>query len=349
MAVIDEPHEIGGGAVATGRSEVAKRLVAPRGVEWVLGNRQQFEMGVAKVLRMRRQLGRQLAIGQPAVAFLRHPHPRPEVHFVDRHRLVLPVEAPARLAPGGVVPGIVVDHGNDGRRIRAQLEGKPVGIGLETQMSTVPRLDLELVALTFAEPGDEQLPDPRYPAHAHHVAAPVPAIEVADDADPLRVRSPYAEVHPRNAIDFAHVRPELLVFLVVRALADEVEIEVGQPRRERVGIAALLHFPRRVGKAQAIFELVAGPRHTNCEQTSGMNTLHRDGPIAGQHHIDVIGVRQVGTYRNATIAAGVWTQHLKRIPVPGFDDAPDLFGGQSHLRSKKVLWASAYITAPATA
>src|SRR6185437_1510327 len=49
MRAIDEAGERLGRAVAAGRREQAERLVAPRAAEWMLGDRQQLEMGEAHV------------------------------------------------------------------------------------------------------------------------------------------------------------------------------------------------------------------------------------------------------------------------------------------------------------
>ena len=49
MGAIDEAGEAGRIAEAAGRREQADRLIAPGGVERMLGDRQQFEMGEAEV------------------------------------------------------------------------------------------------------------------------------------------------------------------------------------------------------------------------------------------------------------------------------------------------------------
>ena len=69
--------------------------------------------------------------------------------------------------------------------------------------------------------------------------AAVPAVEVADDADPDRVRRPDGEMHAGDAADLQRMRAELLVDAGVVALAEQVHVEVGEDPPEAVGILDL--------------------------------------------------------------------------------------------------------------
>ena len=53
---------------------------------------------------------------------------------------------------------------------------------------------------------------------------------------------PDGEVHAVDAVDRAELRPELVVASVVPALAEQVEIEIGQLRLEGVGIVGRDHL-----------------------------------------------------------------------------------------------------------
>ncbi len=66
---VDEVHEVLRRAVARGRREVAGRLVAPRAVERVLGDRQQLDVREAHVADVLGELVRDLAVGKVRVAF----------------------------------------------------------------------------------------------------------------------------------------------------------------------------------------------------------------------------------------------------------------------------------------
>lgn len=82
--------------------------------------------------------------------------------------------------------------------------------------------------------------------------AAVPMIEISDDADALRVGGPDGEVDAGDSGDFAEVRAELFVILEVSAFAEEVEVVVGEERREGEGIVGFGSLVLRVGDAQAI-------------------------------------------------------------------------------------------------
>ena len=69
--------------------------------------------------------------------------------------------------------------------------------------------------------------------------AAVPAVEVADHADAIGVGRPHREVHADGRADGDAVRAELLERAVMGALAEQVEIEVGQDAAVAIGIVDL--------------------------------------------------------------------------------------------------------------
>src|SRR5215510_227601 len=76
-------------------------------------------------------------------------------------------------------------------------------------------------------------------AHAHGVAAAIPKIEIADHADAPGVRGKHREGHAEHAVERHRVRTELVVKREVVALAQQVEIEIGQNRRKAISILEL--------------------------------------------------------------------------------------------------------------
>ena len=69
--------------------------------------------------------------------------------------------------------------------------------------------------------------------------APVPGVEVADDARPTRAAGAQtANAVPGDAVELAHVRAEALVQLLVAALAEQVQVELADRRQERVRVVA---------------------------------------------------------------------------------------------------------------
>ncbi len=69
-------------------------------------------------------------------------------------------------------------------------------------------------------------PDGRQQAHQMHAA--VPSVEVADHADTIGVRRPHGEMHAGGRTQVDSMRAELLEDAVVRAFAEQMQIEVSQ-------------------------------------------------------------------------------------------------------------------------
>src|SRR4029077_18462373 len=81
--------------------------------------------------------------------------------------------------------------GNNRRRVGRSLGTLRLRGRLEREDLTVVPEDLVFVEMTGAQARDEQLPEPTDISHRHPSA--VPSVEVANDADPMRVRRPYRE------------------------------------------------------------------------------------------------------------------------------------------------------------
>src|SRR5262249_56909171 len=73
-------------------------------------------------------------------------------------------------------------------------------------------------------------------AHAHGMPSAVPKIEVADDAHALRVGREYHEADAIDAFERERMSSELLIGPQMRALAEQMQIEIGKDRRETVGV-----------------------------------------------------------------------------------------------------------------
>ena len=67
------------------------------------------------------------------------------MHFVHRHRRVLPVAALTGFHPRAIIPGVGFARGDDRSGPRAQLKSLSVGIGLEEDVAAVPVTDFVLV------------------------------------------------------------------------------------------------------------------------------------------------------------------------------------------------------------
>ncbi len=240
VQVIHEVHEIFRRAVPAGGREIARRLVAPRFIEWMLHHRQQLHVREAHFLDVVHQLLGKFAIVQHAMVFFRRAPPRAEVNFVDRQRRVQALTRGALGHPCLVVPGVAVDVVDNGGRLGPQLCIETEGVGLQPQVIMVAPLDFKLVNLPLPQLGNEKFPHAAPAAHAHGVTPAVPMIEIAHHAHALGVRRPHRKRHAPHAGDFRHMCAQLLVSVVVRALCQQVKIEVRQERRESIGILKLV-------------------------------------------------------------------------------------------------------------
>ncbi len=242
VQVIDEPHEVLRRAVARRGREEPGHLVAPRRIERVLGDGQQLDVREAAAQHVRRQLGRDLPVAEPALLLLGDAHPRPQVDLVDRDRRVERVLRSPHAHPVAVAPAVVeIPHDRSGRR--RKLAAESVRVGLVDLVRPVARGDAVLVARAVADTGDLPLPDPRLAAHRQRRGLAAPTFEVADDVDAARVRRPDREVDGvtrRVAAGAAEdVRAEPLVGARVGSFTEQMQVDVAQARHERSMVAEL--------------------------------------------------------------------------------------------------------------
>ena len=241
MAGVDKGAEIVGRAEARSRCVIARHLVAPRGVERMLGHRQQFDVGVAEILYIGNQFGDEFIPGiKTAVGMA---PPGTGMQLVDADRAMLPVEVRAGVDPAAVLPGIgrVVGHATGGLRTHEHLPC--VGIGFFHQLATAAE-DFVFVDLAGSQAGDEQFPDAGGAAAAHRVAAAIPVVEIADHADALHRRCPHGKQATRHAIDGFQARAEHLPGFEMAPLADQIQVHFAQLRTQSCkGIAWYASHP----------------------------------------------------------------------------------------------------------
>ncbi len=235
--------------------------------------------------------------------------------LVDRDRLAQ--RRPARAAalhPVVVLP-LVPGAEDDRRGLRRHLGGARVGVGAQRQRAVLGA-ELELVAAAVGHAGDEQLPDPGRAERAHRVQAPVPRVEVADDADRARRRGPDGERHALDAVDLEHVRAELLVELLVAPLAGQVEVDLPQRGQERVRVAHRERPALAVLDVELVAQRQSRARHRALEDAAGVAQLELDrvaalgsgddlggvGPVGADHHAAVLGMRAEQPVRLGEVA-----------------------------------------------
>ncbi len=108
------------------------------------------------------------------------------------------------------------------------------------------------------------------------MAPPVPAVEVAHHAHPARAGRPHGEARPLGALDLVGVRAQHLPQAQVRALADQVQVEVGDGGRRTSRRRPPRLVPPASVHAQAVAEGVrAAGQHPLEEAVAGARTPSR--------------------------------------------------------------------------
>ena len=179
VALVDEPLEVVGRAMAAVRRVLAGDLVAPRTLERVLGQGQQLDVGEAELTGVADQvLGQDTVVGPSILAAAALP--RAEVDLVHRHRLGHQIAAGALDDPRLVVPDIGILRRDDARG-RGRDFGLPSErIGFHPQLAG-SGANLVLVEHPRTDPGNEQLPDTVGLTRAHRLGRAVEAIPVTNN------------------------------------------------------------------------------------------------------------------------------------------------------------------------
>src|SRR3954452_22473944 len=130
-----------------------------------------------------------------------------------------------------------------------------------------------------AQAGHENLPETAGVPPPHRHAPAVPAVEVADETDPLRVRRPDRERYALDALMHDRVRAELLIAREMVALDQQMQVEFAEHRPETIDILEFLLVPAPPD-AQPVAEHLPALRHASDEQTGGMDALGARGDLA---------------------------------------------------------------------
>ena len=173
------------------------------------------------------------------------------MHLVNAHRRAEQSVFAAAFHPGVVRPLEFFVVPDDGGIFRRDLEEKSIGIGLQRNLS-VRIADLKFVMRAFPHTGNENFPDAGRAEQPHRMKPPVPMIEIADDADALRIRRPNGKTDARNTVNHAQLRAELFVNTPLVALAEQEQIRFTQCRQKRKGVARPAHPTLTIGDDQVV-------------------------------------------------------------------------------------------------
>jgi hypothetical protein len=200
----------------------------------MFGQRHQLDMGETEADGVIDQLFGRLPVGDVPPAVLAPP--RAQMHLVDRDRRIAGILRTPPCHPGGVVPAIAGDVANDRCRARRMLGAEADRIGLQRARQAVRAEKLVFVGRAVADAGQEYLPHAGRTAPPHRMAPAVPAVEIPHDRDPLRVRRPDREMGAIHALMPHHMGAKCRPQPPMRALADQVFVDLAQHRAEPIGI-----------------------------------------------------------------------------------------------------------------
>src|SRR3954447_16261210 len=272
--------EVVRGPESARRREVSRDLVTPGAAVRVFGRGQELDMREAVVHEVSRELLAQLPVGQALP-------PRPEMHLVHGHRCPQQVRrrAPIQPVPVGPVVRRGEDHASGAGRL---LGGERERVGLLAP-GTVLAEDLVLVRRAVPEVRHEQLPHAARAEAAHHGAAAVPAVEVGDQADGLRVRGPHRERGACHGADEARVLADVGTQdppeVFVSALSDEVEVELAERGQIAIGLVDGMGLAL-IGDIEPVVRHL--PLRPDCHPHAAALVGEGDAGLAG-HERDGIG------------------------------------------------------------
>src|SRR5438270_13770598 len=90
----------------------------------------------------------------------------------------------------------------------------------------------------FVYIGQKQFPDAAAEQTPHRIHPAIPAVEIAHDADALRVRRPDREVNAPGVADLAQVRAELVVEPQMTSLGKQMQVHLAYGEPVAIGFAA---------------------------------------------------------------------------------------------------------------
>jgi hypothetical protein len=286
VAAVHEGAEVVRLAVAGRGSVVAAHLIAPRAVEGELGHRQKLDVGEAESLRVLHQARSDLPVAERPVALFGNPAPRPQVHLVDGHGLVVQVLPAPPFEPCTVLPAVLAGRhprGRSGRRLHR--EGERIGLQPDP---AVPGLDLVLVGVSRDRARHEELEHSGAAPITHGKKPPVPMTEISHHAHPPGVGRPHRERHTVDSVDPARMRSEQVPETPVLPLSEQVQVELADRAGKAVGVLLLPRMPVVRSESQAIAGALRGAtRNKGSEEARPSGVFHEVVPAPRQEHLGV--------------------------------------------------------------
>src|ERR1700736_3775106 len=238
VATIDKMPELIRVPKSAGGSVVAGYLIAPGPIEGMLGHRHQFEVCVTQVLHIRDQTICELDIAEIPVPFFRDAGPRSEVNLIDADRLFVPLLRFPGLDPFVIAPFETVEVKHQGSGLDSMLPVETERITFQYQLAKGIS-HLKLVMGPFSHAWDEDFPNSGFDPFSHRMTSAIPAVEIAYDADTLRIGTPDGKGCAWMSVDLGQVSAEFLVDVIVVALLKKVHVKFTKNRTIGIRVTKL--------------------------------------------------------------------------------------------------------------
>ena len=223
-------------SVSCCRCVIARYLITPGFIEWMLHHRHQLNMGVAELFHIRSQHRSDLTVVIKFTAIVRF-FPGAKMHFINRNRRFVALCDTTLLHPVLILPGIFSKINHNTRIVRTQLCCIRVWIRFQIRQTALC-LDFIFIDVARANTGDKEFIDPGL-QKIHLICSSVPVIEVSDNADTDRIRCPDCEVNTTDAVDFYRMCTQLLIDRIADAIFKLFLLLLGELHRIGVWIVML--------------------------------------------------------------------------------------------------------------
>ena len=223
-------------SVSCCRCVIARYLITPGFIEWMLHHRHQLNMGVAELFHIRSQHRSDLTVVIKFTAIVRF-FPGAKMHFINRNRRFVALCDTTLLHPVLILPGIFSKINHNTRIVRTQLCCIRVWIRFQIRQTALC-LNFIFIDVARANTGDKEFIDPGL-QKIHLICSSVPVIEIPDNADTDRIRCPDSEVNTTDTIDLYRVCTHLLIDGITDAVFKLFLFLLGELHRIGVRIVML--------------------------------------------------------------------------------------------------------------
>ena len=151
------------------------------------------------------------------------------------------------------------------------------------------------------------------------MAADVPIVEIAGDADHFGVGGPYGEADSGDAVNFDQMRAQAVPGLVVGALGVEVQVEAAEQGSEAVGVLDFLDSVLLSLDAQAV--AAGGAVERGFEKALGVEAFQLNGSAVLTQRGDAPGLGQEGAQGPAAVGGGLRTEDGERVAMVAADNS----------------------------